>query len=445
MSDLRELLHRSEQLGFLYKESKPLSVMYELAEALKSRDGKGAVIFEKPVLPSREISSIRVAGGLMNNRSLIAGLLNAKRGEEITTRILEALRSRDRMTKELSCGLLPLDEVPPEEIDVRTLPILKHYRGEGGRYVTSGIFIVHDREEDLFSLSYHRMMLLGPRKFVIRAVEGRFLYKKVLEADRSGKDLPITVSIGSELGVMLSAATPAEDMDRLDLAGRIQRKSVEIARLDEDLVIPVRSEIVFVGRIKSGVRAREGPFYEILGKDIVRDQPVFVIDRIFVREDPIYYAILPAGCEHELLMGMPVEAKIMEEVSRYCKVRGVAMTSGGARWVEAAISIQKEFEGQAVLAALAAINAHRSLKRVIVVDSDIDVHDYESVMRAVNQRAHVPDDYIFIRNARGSSLDRSNLRYLNVGERRLLISLPQSKLIIDATIKGPSDLFKPPN
>jgi len=445
MSDLRELLHRSEQFGFLYKESRPLSVIYELAKVLKARDGKGAVIFENPVLPDGEISKVKVAGGLMNNRSLIAGLLNVEKEEKISARILEALRGRDRMTKEISHGRIPLEEEPSERMDVRTLPILKHYRGEGGRYVTSGIFIVHDKEGDFFSLSYHRMMVLGPREFAVRAVEGRFLYKKVVEADRSGKDLPVTVSIGSELGLMISAATPAEDVDRLDLAGRIQQRPVEIACMDEDLVIPARSEIVLVGRIRSGVRAKEGPFYEILGKDLVRDQPVFVVDRIFMREDPIYYAILPAGHEHELLMGLPVEAKILEEVSRYCKVKGVAMTSGGARWVEVAISIEKEFEGQAVLAALAAINAHRSLKRVIVVDSDVDVHDYESVMRAVNQRAHVPDDYIFIRNARGSSLDRSNLRYLNVEGRKLLVSLPQSKLIIDATIKGPSDFFKLPS
>ncbi len=121
------------------------------------------------------------------------------------------------------------------------------------------------------------------------------------------------------------------------------------------------------------------------------------------------------------------------------------MTPGGFGWLEAAVSIRKSFEGQPVMAAIAAINAHRSLKRVIVVDDDVDVYNYEEVMRAVNQRAHVPDDYIFIKGARGSTLDHSNVRYMEMDGNKVAVVFPQSKLIIDATIKGPRELYEKPS
>jgi 3-polyprenyl-4-hydroxybenzoate decarboxylase and related decarboxylases len=229
----------------------------------------------------------------------------------------------------------------------------------------------------------------------------------------------------------------------VEIAGSIQGDPISIVR-EEDLAIPAFSEIVLVGRIIPWDLREEGPFYEIIGKDIIRKQPILTIDRVLYRDEAIYQAILPASKEHEMLMGLPVEAVIFDSVSRYCDVTGVSMTPGGFGWLEAAISIRKNFEGQPVMAAIAAINAHRSLKRIIIVDDDIDVYNYEEVMRAINQRAHVPDDYIFIKGARGSTLDHSNIRYMEINGRQVPVALPQSKLIIDATIKGPKELYERP-
>ncbi|RSN73561.1 MAG: hypothetical protein DSO07_09255 [Thermoproteota archaeon] len=445
MFDIRRIVETANRNGFINVIKEPVNVIHGISYHLRLLDGKGPVLFEKPVMPDGKESKFRVLGGIANNRTFIKLLLGLSTERDISKRILEAISSGIKPIEvEKTEAPVMRNSVEGDRVDIgNLLPILKHYSGEPSRYITAGIIIAYDNENKIFSASYHRMMLISKNILTLRIVEGRKLYKLVKRAEKNGKDLKVVVSIGSELGLIIAAATPAEDKDRVEIAGSIQGDPISIVR-EEDLAIPAFSEIVLVGRIIPWDLREEGPFYEIIGKDIIRKQPILTIDRVLYRDEAIYQAILPASKEHEMLMGLPVEAVIFDSVSRYCDVTGVSMTPGGFGWLEAAISIRKNFEGQPVMAAIAAINAHRSLKRIIIVDDDIDVYNYEEVMRAINQRAHVPDDYIFIKGARGSTLDHSNIRYMEINGRQVPVALPQSKLIIDATIKGPKELYERP-
>jgi 2,5-furandicarboxylate decarboxylase 1 len=400
-------------------------------------DGKKALLFERPVLADGRESVFKIFGGFATSRDVLAASMGLKSINELKKRIRESLRD--------SGGRLV--ESHPEwkrvELSLRDLPILRHYIGEPGPYMTASIVIFKD--EGRFSSSYHRMLPISENKLVLRAVEGRKLSRTIEKYSRSGKDLEVAVSIGNPVEVLIASAVPAEDKDKLSLASGISGEPLEISKCEDlDAWAPSKAELVICGRIKPGELAPEGPFYEILGKDIVRMQPVLTVDSIYMRENPIYQAILPAGMEHQLLMGLPVEPLIEERVSEVAEVVDVAMTPAGAGWVEVAISIRKAHEDQPVLAGLMAISAHKSLKRVIIVDEDVDVTNYIELMRAVIQRAHIPDDYKMISGARGSSLDHSNLREIYLDGERRILRLPQGKMIIDATVKGPRELTEIP-
>ena len=435
--ELREAIDNLRERNLIEIVEDPVSVEYEAASYLIKYDGKKALLFKKPVLTDGRESIFRIFGGFATSRDVLAASMGLKSVNELKKRIRESLRG-------LGKGLV---ESPPEwrraKLSLRDLPILKHYTGEPGPYMTASIVIF--RDEGKFSSSYHRMLPISENKLVLRAVEGRKLSRTIEKFSKHGRDLEVAVSIGNPVEVLVASAVPAEDRDKLSLASGISGESLEISKCEDlDAWAPSKAELVICGRIKPGELAPEGPFYEILGKDIVRMQPVLTVDSIYIREDPIYQALLPAGMEHQLLMGLPVEPLIEERVSEVAEVVDVAMTPAGAGWVEAAISIRKTHDDQPVLAGLMAISAHKSLKRVIIVDDDVDVTNYIELMRAVVQRAHIPDDYKIISGVRGSSLDHSNLRevYLD-GERRIL-RLPQGKMIIDATVKGPRELTEIP-
>jgi len=99
---------------------------------------------------------------------------------------------------------------------------------------------------------------------------------------------------------------------------------------------------------------------------------------------------------------------IYEAVSRVVPaVKAVNLTVGGCGWLHAVISIEKQTDGDAKNALLAAFAGHPSLKHAIVVDEDIDVFNSEEVEWAVATRSQADEDVVIIRNVRGSTLDPS--------------------------------------
>ena len=437
---LRRSLEALEEAGLLRVFGDRLSVDYEIAKRLMSTEGRSAALFTSPVLRTGEISQFRVVGGVASGRELMAKLLGVNQRE-----IWRVLRSAVEAGVPPSPGHTPEWDLKVEPVDLERLPILRHYVGEAGPYVTAGIVVVRDESTGGYSASYHRMMPISRDRVVLRAVEGRKLHRLITEAEAEGRPLDVAVAIGVGPGLMLAGAIPAEDRDKLAIAGAVEGRPVRLTPCESvDADAPVEAEILLEGRILPGERADEGPFYEIFGKDIVRKQPVMEVRSIRARSDAIYQAILPGGREHELLMGLPVEPILWEAASRHAKVVGVAMTPAGGRWIEAAVAIEKEYEGQAVQVALAMMAAHKSLKRVIVVDSDVDVYDYEQLMRAVVQRTYPPRDFIVIGNILGSSLDHSNLALVEIDGEARRVRLPYAKMIIDATIKGPRELYERP-
>ncbi len=434
---VRKAIGRLGDKGLLEVVEKAASTEYEIAAYLMRFDGRKSVLFRNPLIEGRTPSRFPVIGGIATSRKTLTAVLGLSDPKEIRAKIRYALKN-----------IIRPKEAEPSwrkvKVGLKDLPILKHYVGELGPYMTASIVIFRDKD-GLFSSSYHRMTPISENKLVLRAVEGRKLARTIEYFGREGRPLPVAVSIGSPMEVMIASAVPAESIDKLGIAGGIANSPVYISKCEQvDSWAPSDSEIVLCGEIIPGERAPEGPFYEILGKDIQRMQPILKVHEVYVREGAYYQAILPASREHEILMGLPVEPLIEDRVSEVADVVDVAMTPGGGGWIEAAISIRKNSDDQPVLAGLMAISAHKSLKRVIIVDEDVNVSNYIEVMKAVLQRAHIPDDYKMISGVKGSSLDHSNLREVLVDGKKRIVRLPQGKMIIDATGKGKRELFERP-
>ncbi|MBN1236484.1 MAG: UbiD family decarboxylase, partial [Methanotrichaceae archaeon] len=178
----------------------------------------------------------------------------------------------------------------------------------------------------------------------------------------------------------------------------------ELVRLDNGVLTP-HAEIVLEGYI-SGERASEGPFVDITGTcDLIRQEPVIRLTRMMTREDFIYHALLPAGGEHKMLMGVPYEPLIYKAVSKVAKVKDVILTEGGCNYFHAVVQIEKETEEDAKKAIEATMQAHGSLKHVLVVDTDIDIYDPRDLEFAVATRMRGDEDLVIHPNVRGSTLD----------------------------------------
>lgn len=353
-----------------------------------------------------DINGMRAAGNVWSTRERICAALGIRR-EELMTKMLEAVSSPS--DPEL-VDSAPFMEDVREDFDLTTMPIVKYYPGDAGRYVTSAVAVAE--QDGKANLSFHRMLLLDGKSFALRLVP-RHLYTMWKNAQARGEDLPVAFCMGLCPPVLLAAATSTDfGTDEMRIASSLKERTIggpmSVYQLPSGLKVPAQAEVVFEGRITSRM-VDEGPFVDITGTyDVVRPGPVFEVDRLYMRRDPIFQLLFPGGLEHFLLMGLPREPIIYRTVNQVVpRVHGVRLTEGGCCWLHGVVSITKNKEGDGMNAALAALTGHPSMKQVIVVDKDIDIYDDRQVEWAVATRFQASRSLTVINNAAGSSLDPS--------------------------------------
>ncbi len=298
----------------------------------------------------------------------------------------------------------PCQEIEENASFIEKIPILKHLPGDGGRYITSGVAVyncpVHGR-----NCSFHRMMAIGQDRLVARVVEDRGL-DTALKATNGPLDAAII--IGSSPQVMVAASTSApKGVDELSIANTLSPFQV-IKCKGIDVEVPADSEIVIEGRFLKEYVA-EGPFLDLTGTlDIVRKQPVFEIERVTHRKDPIYHALLPGGREHQLLMGLPREATmLMELLKTGDAIKDVRLTPGSSHWFNAVVQVDRHKRIDHAGIFRACMDGHKSLKSCIIVDDDINIDDPVDVEYAITTRSQFNKDLTLFPGERGSSLDPS--------------------------------------
>lgn len=381
----------------------------EVEEEVSLEMGVTRKLMESPSTPVlfKNLSGFRAVGNLWSERRRIASAMNIDQREMIGA-FLRALSS--------PCGFREVDYAGFERnvdqnFDLRKLPIPKFFPGDGGRYVTAAVAVAEF--EGKRNLSYHRLMLLDEKRFAIRLVP-RHLYTMYKKSIETGEELKVAFCIGNCPCISLAASCSVDyDQDEMEIASALRLigtgEPVEVRRLKSGILVPAHSEFVLEGRITEE-QVEEGPFVDITGTyDRVRYQPVVEIDRIYYQDDPIFHIILPGGLEHYLLMGMPREPVIFKTVRQVVpRVHAVRLTEGGCCWLHGVVSITKNREGDAKNAIMAAFTGHPSMKRVIVVDEDIDIFDDREVEWAVATRFQADKDLVMINNTAGSSLDPSS-------------------------------------
>lgn len=286
--------------------------------------------------------------------------------------------------------------------DLSRLPIITHFKGDGGPYITSAVVV--SQFEGKLNACVHRLMVLGKDRLAARLVPGRHTHQFYQAAQAKGEEVPVAIAIGVDPLLLMAASTRVPPEKEFSYAAALRGSPVELVRLENGALAP-HAEIVLEGYI-TGERASEGPFVDITGtSDLVRQEPVIRLTRMMTREDPIYHGLLPAGGEHKMLMGVPYEPLIYKAASKVAKVKNVILTDGGCNYFHAVVQIEKETEEDAKRVIEAAFQAHGSLKHVLVVDADIDIYYPCDLEFAIATRMRADEDLVIHPNVRGSTLD----------------------------------------
>ena len=299
--------------------------------------------------------------------------------------------TREKIAKSINCEV---SEITQKIIEASDNPI------------TAGVVFARDPETGIQNASIHRMLVLDDKRLVIRIVP-RNLYTYFQKAQKLGKDLEIAIAIGMDPAILLASTTSIPiDYNEMDVANAFKNGELTLIKCG-DLEVP-QADIILEGKISVSETSAEGPFVDLTDTyDIIRDQPIINLSKMHIKKDnPHYHGILPAGFEHKLLQGLPQEPRIFKSVKNAVPtVENVVLTEGGCCWLHAAISINKQTEGDGKNAIMAALSAHPSLKHAVVVDTDVDVFDPQDIEYAIATRVKGDRDLMIVPNVRGSSLD----------------------------------------
>ena len=296
-----------------------------------------------------------------------------------------------------------------EPVDLQKIPIPRHYQEDAGRYQSASVIIAE--YDGIRNMSYHRQLLRGKRHCVARFVPRhlRTMYEK---ARANGDEIPIAVVNGADATVLLAAAMSFnEDLDELTVAAalhsRLHGKPLRMVRLPNGIAVPADSEYAMEARITLELDD-EGPYVDITGTvDEVRQEPVIEYDSVYHRSEPVFHALISAGVEHRTLMGMPRAPTIKAAVSKVVNCTDVYLTEGGCGWLSSVVQIKPQHEEDGIKAIHAALDGHRSMKQVVVVDEDIDIANPIRVEWALMTRWQPDTDTVILTGQKGSSLDPS--------------------------------------
>ncbi|MBN2251991.1 MAG: UbiD family decarboxylase [Candidatus Altiarchaeota archaeon] len=392
MSSLRDFLDELKKDGELESIEKEADPHLEIARIIRGNDKK-TILFNKV-----KGSNYRVVSGVCGSRKNYVKAFGLKGEEELLKHISKAIDNPKQPDKTNNA---PCKEVVEKEADLSKIPVLTHNSRELGPYITSGVYIAKDPEYGT-NASFHRTAVIGKNRLVARICR-RDLYKFM---ERAGGEMEMAICIGLHPAVLLAAAVSMPTgTSELDIANSLTPYKVTRCET-KDIHVPADAEIVLEGRITKE-RTNEGPFIDITGTfDHARKEPVIEIDCITHRKDPIYHALVSSLSEHKLLMGMPREPVIYKEVNKVAGCLDVALTEGGCCWLDGVVKIRKENEDDGKKAIEAAFRGHASMKHVVVVDEDIDIHDTNEVEWAIATRSQAGKNWI-MKQEKGSSLDPS--------------------------------------
>jgi len=419
--NLRDFLSKLEQEDRLVRIKKEVSAKYEIANIMYSLDEK-PVIFENV-----KGYDFPVFGGITSNRDVIAEGLGTSK-EKLLFKLVDSLRNpiEPEMVDKAPC-----QEVIIKDPDLSKIPILYHLDGDGGKYASATVSTIKDPETGR-NVSYHRLMEIGKNKFTARLIKKR---QTRTTYDKLDGDLEMAVCIGNSVAIMIAASLgPPSGVDEFSIANSLD-KTPMVKCVTKNLEVPSESEFVIEGRLTRELD-REGPFVDLTEtRDFERQEPVFVVDCITHRKDAMYQALIPGRLEHKILMGMPKEPTIYNEVSKVANCKNVLVTMGGGSWLHAIVQIEKKHPDDAKRAIEAAFNGHKSMKHVVIIDEDVDIYSQNAIEWAIATRFQGDKDLIIKPDQPGSSLDPSGKH--EEGKKTLT-----TKIGVDATIPPHVDKSK---
>jgi 4-hydroxy-3-polyprenylbenzoate decarboxylase len=462
--DLRDFISQLQRLGELKRISLPISPHLEMTEVCDRtlRAGGPALLFEKPTG-----HSIPVLGNLFGTPRRVALGMGADDVSELRRigHLLATLKEPQApagFKDVLGLGglLKSLWDMAPKEhrsapcqeivwegqdVDLAKLPIQHCWPGDVAPLITWGLVITKGPYKKRQNLGIYRQQVLGPNKVIMRwlAHRGGALDFREHGIANPGQPYPIAVALGADPATILGAVTPVPDsLSEYQFAGLLRGSRTELVKaIGSELRVPASAEIVLEGHIypdadhPSGYEhALEGPYGDHTGYYNEQDYfPVFTIDRITMRRDPIYHSTYTGKPPDEpAVLGVALNEVFVPLLQKqFAEITDFYLPPEGCSYRMAVVQMKKAYAGHAkrvMFGVWSFLRQFMYTKFIVVVDEDVDIRDWKEVIWAITTRVDPLRDTVLA--------DNTPIDYLDFASP---VSGLGSKMGIDATNKWPGE------
>jgi len=456
-SDLREFIAFLEQRGQLVRISQEVDPNLEMTEISdRTLRAKGpALLFENPkgydtpVLCNLFGTPERVAMG-MGQESVgalrdVGTLLAFLKEPEPPNGLRDLWEKRHDFKQVLNMPVKEIKKAPCQDIvlegdqvDLDKLPIQTCWPGDVGPLVTWALAITRGPEKERQNLGIYRMQKIAKNKLIMRwlAHRGGALDYRDFQKKYPGKPYPVAIALGADPATTLGAVTPVPDtLSEYAFAGLLRGEKTQVTKcIGSDLQVPASAEYILEGFLYPEEEADEGPFGDHTGYyNEVETFPVFTIERITHRKDPIYHSTYTGRPPDEpAILGVALNEVFVPILQKqFPEIVDFYLPPEGCSYRMAVVSMKKQYPGHAkrvMMGVWSFLRQFMYTKFVIVTDDDVDVRNWEDVIWAMTTRMDPTRDTLLV--------DNTPIDYLDFASP---VSGLGSKMGLDATNKMPGE------
>ena len=433
-NDLRDFIAQLEAQGELKRitaEVDPYLEMTEISDRVL-RAGGPALLFENPkgyqtpVLTNLFGTPKRVAMGMGEDSvdalrgvgQLLAMLKEPEppKGFRDALNLIPKYRKvLDMAPKKIKNPACQAHVIEGDAVDLSKIPVQHCWPGDAAPLITWGLVITKGPHKKRQNLGIYRQQVLSKNRVIMRWLSHRGGALDFLEwkKEHPGEPFPVTVALGADPATILGAVTPVPDtLSEYAFAGLLRGSRTELAQcIGNDLQVPASAEFVLEGHIYPDDMAPEGPFGDHTGYyNEVDSFPVFTVDRITHRKDPIYHSTYTGRPPDEpAILGVALNEVFVPILQKqFPEIVDFYLPPEGCSYRMAIVSMKKQYPGHAkrvMMGVWSFLRQFMYTKFVIVVDDDINTRDWQDVIWAMTTRMDPARDTLMIENTPIDYLD----------------------------------------
>lgn len=429
--DLRDFITFLEKQNLLVRISAEVDPKLEITEILNRilAENGPAVIFENvkgskiPVVANLFGTAERIAmaldttpDGLTEIGEFLASIKQPKLPDgfvEVMKKIPFYKHLYSMSPKTVRLGACQEVVLEGDDVDLTKFPVLHCWPEDVAPLITWPLVVTKGVNGEPFNVGVYRMQVLDKSRTIMRWLAHRGGAQHCSEWMQLNKPMPVAVVIGADPGTILAAATPVpEGISEFHFAGLYRKKSLELVQCKTiDLKVPAWAEIVLEGEVFPQDFAPEGPYGDHTGYyNPAEAFPVFRVKCITHRKDPLYLTTVTGRPPREDAAIAVALNKIFVPLLKqtFPEVVDFTLPMEAVSYRMAIVSIKKAYPGHAkriMMGLWGFLKQFLYVKYIIVVDSDIDVHNWSDVIWAIATRADPSRDMTIINDTPIDYLD----------------------------------------